>query len=109
MDIIAPSTAPRIILLLSPMLLSRSEIPVFIMPMNGLIAHITTAMIPSPARGYMSTGLTPLSAFGMRSQSFSSPSISKPPANPANSAPRKPEGIAPCPLIFANVEPVEAR
>ena len=75
--------------------------------MNGLTAHMTTAMTPRPARGYMSTGLIPLSAFGMRSQSFSIPSMMNPPAKPASSAPRNPEGISPA--IFAKVEPVVAR
>ena len=55
----------------------------------------------------MRTGLIPLRALGILSQSFSSPSIINPPTKPAKSAPRKPEGTSP--PILTKVEPVVAR
>ena len=100
-----PSNIPK---LLSPSQAKPSLSAVLITPMIGLTAHIITPTMPSPARGYNSTGLIPSSALGNFSHSFSNIFIIQPPMKPASRAPKKPDGTTFSAKGSKNVAPLDA-
>ena len=58
-DIMPPTTAPRITLLVPPMPFKKWVRPSLIAPTNGLINVVATATRKMPSSGYKRTGLMP--------------------------------------------------
>ena len=94
MDIIPARTAPRSILLDSPIPERTLFSQVLNAPTGGFtIKIINAAMIRIPKNGYRRTGFVPSRVFGSLSNNFFNPIIRYPAANPAISAPKNPDEI----------------
>lgn len=91
-DIIPPSTAPRRILLDSPILARQLFSHVLNAPIGGFTRKIIITPISKiPKNGYNSTGFVPSNDFGSFSSNFFNSNIRYPATNPAISAPKNPD------------------